>query len=85
MKVKEYLQERLISNDVIYDSQDRMVGTLEDILVEFAGEQIKLLNLADVSFAKRKVCSMGIDYEKCSEHPLNELGCSSCEKYIEQT
>ena len=31
--------------------------------------------------SNKKVCSIGIIYEKCAEHPLNEHGCLTCEKY----
>lgn len=51
------------------------------IVIEYENQ----LNILAVSSAKRKVCSLGVNYEVCSEHPLNELGCNTCEKYIEQT
>ena len=54
-------------------------------ILKQADDVVKNLNLDFVSVAKRKVCSLGVDYEKCSEHPLNEIGCLSCEKYKEQT
>ena len=32
-------------------------------------------------YSDNKMCELGMDYEKCPEHRLNELGCSTCEKY----
>lgn len=82
---KEYIQNRIeqVAYDGATDGYNQAV--IEREAEKLATEIVKLFAIPDVSFAKRKVCSIGINYEKCSEHPLNELGCSTCEKYIEQT
>ena len=71
---------KILAQNIVNNPSDFTAEQIERYFEDYAE-----LRLSSVSFAKRNVCSMGIDYEKCSEHPLNELGCYSCEKYIEQT
>ena len=88
MKTPEDTINRFINEENVQFNQERddwMIEAMEEYAKEYAESEVKKLGISLVSFAKRKVCSIGINYEKCSEHPLNELGCSTCEKYIEQT
>ena len=78
-KLKEIITMAIVANSTVklYDDNHEVYSITEEQL----GNLIDTLE-RNLNFLKLKVCKLGINYEKCSEHPLNELGCLMCEKYI---